>query len=115
MFKPIQTQTDYEHALIEISKLLEAEKGTPEFDTLEVFSVLVEDYERKHCAILPPEPVEAIKFRMEQQGLTRKDLESSIGPRSRVSEVLNHKRDLSLSMIRKLHKKLDIPTEVLVG
>jgi len=115
VLKPIRTKKDYESALAEIDKYLEAKKGTREFDTLEVLSVLVEDYERKHYPILPPDPIEAIKFRMEQMGLTRKDLEPYIGPRSRVSEVLNHKRELSLAMIRRLHEKLDIPTEVLVG
>jgi HTH-type transcriptional regulator/antitoxin HigA len=112
---PIRTKKDYDKALTQIGKLLEAKKGTPEFDSLEVLSVLVEDYERKHYPIPPPDPIEAIKFRMEQMGLTKKDLETCIGPRSRVSEVLNHKRSLSLAMIRKLRTKLDIPTEVLVG
>jgi HTH-type transcriptional regulator/antitoxin HigA len=107
---PIRTKKDYDKALTQIGKLLEAKKGTPEFDSLEVLSVLVEDYERKHYPIPPPDPIEAIKFRMEQMGL-----ETCIGPRSRVSEVLNHKRSLSLAMIRKLRTKLDIPTEVLVG
>ena len=115
MLKPIRTKKDYEKALAEIEKHLDAKKGTQEFDTLEIISVLVEDYERKHHPILPPDPIEAIKFRMEQMGLTRKDLEPFIGPKARVSEVLNHKRDLSLPMIRRLHENLDIPTDVLVG
>ena len=95
--------------------LLDSDPGTQEYDTLEVLSVLVEDYERKNYPIYPPDPIEAIKFRMEQMGLEKKDLESSIGPRSRISEVFNHKRELSLSMIRRLHQKLEIPTEILLG
>ncbi len=115
MLKPIRNQEDYDACLHQISGLLDAKPGSHAFDTLEVLSVLVEDYERKHYPIYPPDPVEAIKFRMEQMGLNRKDLEETIGPRSRVSEVLNHKRELSLAMIRRLHEKLEIPTEVLVG
>lgn len=115
MLKPIRTQKDCDAYLEKINGLLDAKPGTAEFDTLEVLSVLVEDYERKNCPIYPPDPVEAIKFRMEQMGLERKDLEEAIGPRSRVSEIFAHKRELSLAMIRRLHQKLEIPTDVLVG
>ena len=115
MIKPVKTKKDYETALARIDRLLEAKKGTPAFDELEVLTILVENYESKHYQISAPDPVEAIKFRMEQMGLTRKDLEPCIGSRARVSEILNHKRDLTLRMIRALHQKLDIPSEALLA
>ena len=91
------------------------EPDTPDGDRLDVLIALVEAYETDHQPIAPPDPVEAILFRMEQQGLTRKDLEPILGSRARVSEILNHKRSLSLDMIRKLHRNLHIPLESLVG
>lgn len=112
--KPIKTETDYDTALAEIDKLWAAEPGTPKGDTLDILITLVEAYEREHYPISLPDPIEAIKFRMEQSGLTRKDLEPYIGSRARVSEVLNHKRDLSLNMIRQLHTHLQIPLESLI-
>ena len=112
---PIRTKKDYKNALDQISTLLNAKPKTPAYDQLEVLTILVEDYERKHFPIDPPDPIEAIKFRMEQMDLTRKDLEPCIGSRARVSEILNHKRELSLKMIRSLHKTLGIPVEALVG
>ena len=115
MIHPIKTKKDYEKTMARIDKLLEAKKGTSQFDELEVLTVLVESYEQKHYNILPPDPIEAIKFRMEQMELSRKDLEPCLGSRARVSEILNHKRNLTLKMIKSLHNKLNIPTEVLVG
>ena len=112
--QPIKTEQDHECALAEVERLWGAEAGTADGDKLDVLLVLVEDYENKHCAIDPPDPVEAIKFRMEQMGLTRKDLEPYLGSRSRVSDVLNRQRGLSLSMVRKLHKGLSIPLESLI-
>ena len=113
--QPIKTEADYDHTLAEINELWGAEPDTPEGDRLDILMTLVEAYETKHHPIDPPDPVDAILFRMEQQGLTRKDLEPILGSRSRVSEVLNRKRTLSLDMVRKLHKQLNIPLESLVG
>jgi HTH-type transcriptional regulator / antitoxin HigA len=115
IIKPIRTKADYELALESISKLINAKPKSRQADELEVLTVLIEDYERKHYPIDPPDPVEAIKFRMEQMDLTRKDLEPCIGSRSRVSEILNHKRELTLKMIKALHNKFDIPVEALIG
>ena len=113
--QPIKTEADYDLALAEINKLWGAELDTPEGDRLDILMILVEAYEAKHHSVDPPDPVDAILFRMEQQGLTRKDLELVLGSRSRVSEVLNRKRTLSLDMIRSLHKHFNIPLESLVG
>jgi HTH-type transcriptional regulator/antitoxin HigA len=112
--KPIRTKAAYRKALKEISLLLDAPPGSPEADILEVLSILVEAYEEEHHPVDPPDPIEAIKFRLEQQGLTRRNLEPYIGSRARVSEVLNRKRPLSVEMIRQLHKGLGIPAEVLI-
>ncbi|MGH8475243.1 MAG: helix-turn-helix domain-containing protein [Methylococcales bacterium] len=111
---PVKTETDYEAALEEIDRLWGAAEGTEDGDRLDVLLILVENYESKHHAIDPPDPVEAIKFRMQQMNLTRKDLEPLIGSRSRVSEVFNRRRPLSLPMIRRLHGSLHIPLESLV-
>ena len=92
-----------------------AEENTPEGDKLDILLVLVESYEEKHYSIAPPDPVEALKFRMEQMNLSRKDLEPFIGKRGRVSEIFNHQRSLSLNMIRELHFHLHIPLESLIG
>lgn len=113
--KPIKTVTDYEDALSEIDRLWGAESSTPKGDKLDILITLLEAYERDHYPISPPDPVEAIKFRMDQLGLSRKDLEGYLGSRGRVSEILNHKRDLSITMIRQLHAHLDIPLESLVS
>jgi len=113
--QPIKTEADYDRALAEINTLWGSEPDTQEGDRLDILMTLVEAYETRHHSIDPPDPVDAILFRMEQQGLTRKDLEPIIGSRSRVSEVLNRKRTLSLEMIRNLHKRLNIPLESLVG
>ena len=113
--QPIKNEKNYDKALAEIETLWGAEEGTEKGDKLDILLVLVEDYEDKHHQISPPDPIEAIKFRMEQMNLTRKDLEPFIGGRGRVSEVLNHRRGLSLSMIRSLHSNLSIPLESLIN
>ncbi len=110
----IKTEEDYEKALSVIDMLLSAPSGSEEAERLELVSILVEDYENKHYKIDIPDPIEAVKQRAEQLGLTRKDLEKSIGSRSRVSEVLNRKRTLTLVMIKKLNRNLNIPAEVLI-
>ena len=112
---PVKTDTDYRRALLRIDELMDAGPDTTEGEELDVLATLVEVYEREHMTIGPPDPVEAILFRMEQMGLNRKALEPFLGGRSRVSEVLNRKRSLSMSQIRKLHKGLDIPLENLIG
>jgi len=113
--RPIKTKNDYERALKRIESLMDALPDTPEGDELDILATLVEAYEDRHFPIESPDPVAAIEFRMDQLGLTRKDLVPYIGSRHKVSEVLNHKRDLSLSMIRRLHSGLKIPLENLVG
>jgi len=113
--KAIKTEQDYEKALAEIEKLFNAKPDTPRGDKLEILTILVEAYEQAHYPILPPDPVEAIKFRMEQLGLMQKDLASIMGGMNRVSEVLNRKRKLSINMIKKLHKQLGIPAESLIA
>jgi len=113
--QPIKTEQDYNHALAEIEKYWEANEGTEAGDKLDILLILVDDYESVHYPILPPDPIEAIKFRMEQMKLSRKDLEPYIGGRGRVSEVLNYQRGLSMNMIRKLHSKLSIPLENLIN
>jgi HTH-type transcriptional regulator/antitoxin HigA len=113
--RPIKTERDYELALARINQLMDAKARTEEGDELDILVTLVEAYEAKRHPIYPPDPVEAIKFRMEQTGLTRKDLEPLIGGRGRVSEVLSGKRSLSLEMIRRLHAELHIPLESLIG
>src|ERR1700721_484012 len=112
--KPIRTKADYTNALAQVERLWGAKTGTPEGDRLDILATLIDVYESKHFPMDPPDPVEAIKFRMEQQGLTRKDLEPLIGTRTRVAEVLNRKRSLSIGMIRRLHKHLGFSAEVLI-
>jgi len=112
--EPIRTETDYEAALAEIERLWGARSGTPEGNRLDILATLVDAYENEHYPMDPPDPIEAIKFRMEQQGLTRKDLERIFGSRTRVAEVLNRRRSLSINMIRRLHKELGISAEVLI-
>lgn len=111
--KVLKNEADYEAALAEIETIMD--EAQPDADQLELLALLVQDYEDKHYPIDLPDPVEAIKFRMEQMKLTRKDLERYIGSKSKVSEVLNGKRRLSLSMIQALHQGLGIPAEVLLG
>lgn len=114
--RPIRTETDYRAALKQVSRLMETDPdiGTPEGDHLDVLATLIHAYEANHFPVDLPDPVEAIKFRMEQAGLTAKDLEPMIGQRNRVYEVLNRKRSLTLPMIWKLHKGLGIPAENLI-
>jgi HTH-type transcriptional regulator/antitoxin HigA len=112
--KPIRSEADYDDALAEVERLWGAKSGTPAGDRLDVLATLIDVYEAKHHPMDPPDPVEAIRFRMEQQGLTRKDLEPMIGPRNRVADVLNRKRSLSIEMIRQLHDSLGISAEVLI-
>jgi HTH-type transcriptional regulator / antitoxin HigA len=111
---PIRSEADYEAALAEIERLWGAKAGTQEGDRLDVLATLIDAYENDHHPIDPPDPIEAIKFRMEQRGLTRRDLEAILGTRARVAEVLNRKRDLSIGMIRRLHERLGISAEVLI-
>jgi HTH-type transcriptional regulator/antitoxin HigA len=112
--KPIRSEADYEVALEEVGKLWGSASGTPKGDRLDVLATLIDAYEARHYPMDPPDPVEAIKFRMEQQGMTRKDLEHIIGSRTRIAEVLNRKRSLSIAMIRRLHNRLGISAEVLI-
>jgi len=111
--KPIKNEQDYNTALSQIESLMDSQPNTPQMDKLEVLTTLVEAYEAQHYAIDAPDPIEAIKFRMEQEGLKQKDLVSIVGSKSRVSEVLNKKRKLTLEMIRNLHNQLHIPIESL--
>jgi HTH-type transcriptional regulator / antitoxin HigA len=112
--KPIKSQRDYQNALKQIEQLMDAKANTPEGDTLDVLVTLVEKWEQEHDPIDAPDPVAALEFVMEQRGLSRRDLEPFIGSRARVAEILNHKRSLTLPMIRKLHDALGIPAEVLI-
>jgi HTH-type transcriptional regulator/antitoxin HigA len=112
--KVIKTEAEYEMALAHLETLMEAESSAALEEEMELFAVLIENYENENFPIDLPDPIEAIKFRMEQQGLTRKDLEQYIGSQSKVSEVLNRKRPLSIGMIRALHEGLSIPAEVLL-
>jgi HTH-type transcriptional regulator/antitoxin HigA len=114
MIKPIHNEADYQNALGRIEELWGAHEDSSDGDELEVLLVLVEGYENKHHPMPPSDPVDAIFFLMDQLNLTRKDLEVFLGPRSRVSDVLNRKRTLTLSQIVKLHKELSIPYESLI-
>lgn len=112
--KPIKTKKDYNQALERLEKIFDAKKGSSEGDELEVLSILIEKYEDEHFQIGLPDPIEAIKFRMEQLGYNQVDLAKVVGLKSRASEILNKKRKLSLKMIRLLHEKLHIPSDVLI-
>ena len=113
--QPIHTSADHDDALARIEALWDAQPGTPEHDELEVLSVLVSAYEDEHWPGLPPDPVEAIKFHMEQNGLRQKDLAGVIGSASRASEVLNRRRPLTIEMIKAIHKAWSVPLESLLG
>jgi HTH-type transcriptional regulator / antitoxin HigA len=113
--KPIKTERDYRKALKEIEGLWDAKPNTAKGDRLDVLVTLVEAYEQRRYRVEPPDPVEAIKFRMEQLGLKPSDLAKILGGRSRVSEVLNKKRKLTVDMMRSLRKHLDIPAESLLA
>src|SRR5689334_1797530 len=112
--KPIKTKKDYKEALLKLENIFDAKPGTSKGDELEVLSILIEKYEDEHFPIGLPDPIEAIKFRMEQLGYNQVDLAKVIGLKSRASEILNKKRKLSLEMIRLLHDRLNIPTDVLI-
>jgi HTH-type transcriptional regulator / antitoxin HigA len=112
--KPIRTKTDYERALLEVERLWGRREGTPDGDRLDVLATLVEAYEQKHFPVDSPDPIEAIRFRLEQQGLDTRALVGVIGGRSRVYEVMHRKRALSLEMIRRLNLRFGIPAEVLI-
>src|SRR6516162_6925193 len=112
--KPIRSRRDYEAALDEVGRLWGARAGTRDGDRLDVLATLIDAYEAEHYPMDPTDPIEAIKFRMEQQGLTRRDLEEIIGTRTRIAEILNRKRGLSIAMIRRLHARLGISAEGLI-
>ncbi len=112
--KPIKTKKDYQQALERLELIFDAKKNTSEGDELEILSILIEKYEDEHFPIGFPDPIEAIKFRMEQLGYNQTDLAKVVGLKSRASEILNKKRKLTLEMIRLIHKSLKIPTEVLI-
>src|SRR5712691_11764210 len=112
--KPVRSRRDYEAALKEVDRLWGAKAGTRDGDRLDVLATLIDAYEAEHYPMGPPDPIEAIKFRMDQQGLTRRDLEELIGTRTRIAEILNRKRGLSIGMIRRLHEHLGISAEVLI-
>jgi len=112
--KPIRSERDYEAALAEVERLWGARSGTPDGDRLDIMATLIDAWEATHHPMDPPDPIESIRFRMEQQGLSRKDLEPIFGSRNRTSEVLNRRRGLSIEMIRQLHTRLGISAEVLI-
>ena len=113
--QPIRNERDHKAALQEIDRLWDAKPNTPEGDRLDLWVTLVEAYEAKHHAIPPPDPIAAIKFRMEQLGLSKSDIAPYLGGRSRVSEVLNRKRSLSVNMMKRLHRDLHIPADSLLA
>jgi HTH-type transcriptional regulator/antitoxin HigA len=112
--KPIKTEKDYQESLERLDIIFDAKKGTSEGDELEILSILIDKYENEKFPIGFPDPIEAIKFRMEQMGYNQNDLAKVVGLKSRASEILNKKRKLTLEMIRQLHDNLKIPTEVLI-
>lgn len=114
VIKPIKTKKDYQAAMKRLEAIFDAQPGTPEGDELEVLGILIEKYEQEHYPIAYPDPIEAIKFRMEQMGYNQSDLAKVVGLKSRASEILNKKRKLTLEMIRQLHQVLGIPTDVLI-
>jgi len=111
---PIKTSQDYDHAFLRLEIIFDALPNTKEGDELEILSILIENYEKEHFPISFPDPIESIKFRMEQLGYSQNDLIKVIGLKSRVSEILNRKRKLTLDMIRRLNEQLNMPTDVLV-
>lgn len=114
ILKPIKTKKDYQAALERLDKIFAAKSGTKEGDELEVLGILIEKYENENFPIDFPDPIEAIKFRMEQLGYSQSDLADVVGLKSRASEILNKKRKLTLEMIRNLNSTLHIPTDVLI-
>lgn len=116
MLKPIKTEEQYDEALARVYELMQTDikEGSATSDELEILSILVKEYELAHHAVRPPNPLEAIKFRLDQMGISEKELNGILGYRSRKSEIFSGKRKLSLSMIRKLNEVLHIPAEVLI-
>jgi len=114
LVRPIHSDEDYEAALAEVDTLMDAEPGTPEGDRLDILVTLIEAYEARHWAIEPPDPIDAIRVRMEQKNLRQRDLVPMIGSRGRVSEVLSRKRLLTLPMIRRLSKGLELDADILI-
>lgn len=112
---PIKNETDYRNALKRLEVIFDAPIGTPEGDEADLLGLLIDDYEKKHYPILPPDPIEAIKIRMEEMHLKQIDLINEIGGKSRVSEILNRKRRLTLEMIRKLNRRLNLSPELLIS
>ena len=115
MLKPIKTEQDYEHALERVYQLMHTERSQQETDELEVLSLLIQEYEKQHYPVPPPHPIEAIKFRVDQMGISPAELHKIMGSRSRTSDIFSGRRKLNLRMIRKLHEKLNIPTETLIA
>lgn len=113
--RPIKTEQDYTSAIKRIEELWGVRKDTPEGDELDLLVTLVESYEIKHYPVSPPDPIDAIKFRMEQMGMTKEDMVKYLGSQSRVSEILNRKRKLTLKMVKSLYKGLRIPAEILLA
>lgn len=113
--KPIKTEEDYQEALARLDVIFDAPLDSPDGDEADILSILIEKYEDEHYPIGPPDPIEAIKFRMEQMGMKKSDMAEILGYKSRVSEILNKKRKLTLEMIRRLHEKLNIPYETLIS
>ncbi len=113
--KPIKTESDYKNALKRLDKIFDAPVGTPDSDEADVLGVLIDEYEKKHYLIEAPDPIEAIKIRMEELQLKQVDLVNEIGGKSRVSEVLNRKRKLTVGMIRKLASKLNLSADILIS
>ncbi len=111
---PVRNEKDYQKALKRLEVIFDAKRGTKEGDELEILAILIDNYENEKFPIGMPDPISAIKFRMEQMGLKQKDLVEMVGFKSRVSEIMNKKRKLTLDMIRKLNANLNIPTEVLI-
>ena len=114
VIKPIKTKKDYQQALTRLEIIFDSKKGSANADELEILSMLIDNYENEHFPVGFPDPVEAIKFRMEQLGYNQSDLVNVVGLKSRASEILNKKRKLSLEMIRQIHERLNIPIEVLI-
>ena len=112
--KPIKTKKDYKAALERLEMIFDAKPGSSQGDELEILGILIDNYEKTHYPIGYPDPIEAIKFRMQQLGYTQNDLAKIVGLKSRASEILNKKRKLTLEMVRQIHTKLNIPTDVLI-
>jgi HTH-type transcriptional regulator/antitoxin HigA len=112
--RPIRSEADYRAALSDVERLWGSRTGTLEGDRLDILATLIDAYEEQRDPVDPPDPIDAIRFRMEQQGLTRRDLQRLIGTRTRVADILSRRRSLTLAMVRRLHEQLGIPAEVLI-